>query len=117
MPSEALDDALPCFVERRDKFQLRIVRGMPQVQFPRMQQHAMRAEVHAPQAIVIASTMARIANDVVRNVVKVLADLPISTRLRRYFDQRVALFGIFTEFDRNCARTQYAPIRHGWFAR
>src|SRR5512143_1587898 len=87
LPAEAREHAAPGVVERRHDMQRRAGDRMRQLQAPRMQQQAMHAEMHAPQAVVIAAAMAGVADDVVRDVVQMLADLPVAAGLGLRLEQ------------------------------
>src|SRR5690348_13776975 len=75
-PIEPHEHLLPCVIQRRLQAQAFAAARMRELQAPRMQQHAVHAQMHAPQAVVIAAAMAGVADDVVRNVMEMLADLP-----------------------------------------
>ena len=53
-----------------------------------MQQHAVHAQMDAPQTVVIAAAVAGVADDVMRDVMEMFADLPVAAGFRQGFDSR-----------------------------
>ena len=63
---------------------------MRERQPPGVQQQTMHAEVDTPQPVVVAPAVAGVANYVMRNMMQMLADLPITPGLGYGFDKGVA---------------------------